>query len=114
MADAGSGSIGGPTSFFDAQPASATQSARAGAMPGSQESDLVLIDVGLLLDARFPVALLVLRVELFVPPQGAPFFLLLDDLRLVPEQLADHSGDIGFVGLRHGYRAGLYAACQTD
>src|SRR5437773_2390476 len=87
-----------------AQPQSATQVAKAAANAWRRESDLVLIDVSLLLDARFPGALQLLEVELSVPPQRSSFFLLLDDVRLLQEQLADHSGEIGFVGLRHGLR----------
>src|SRR5258708_18379284 len=66
-----------------------------------RESNLVLIDVGLLLDVRFPGALQVFEVEFSVPPQSSSFFLLLDDVRLLLEQIADHSGEVGFVGLRH-------------
>src|SRR5213083_24813 len=80
-----------------AQPQSATQVAKAAANAWRPESDLVLIDVGLLLDARFPAALQILGVELSVPPQRPPLFLLLDER-------ADHSGEIGFVGLSHGLR----------
>src|SRR5260221_14103272 len=77
---------------------------KAAASAQRRESDLVLIDVGLLLDARFPGALQLLGIELSVPPQSSSLFLLLDDVRLLLEQLADHSGDIGFVGLSHGLR----------
>src|SRR6266702_2544411 len=79
-----------------------SEAARAAASARKQRSNLVLIDVGLLFDVRFPGPLKVLGVGLLVPPQGPPLSLLLDDVRLVPQQLPDHSGDIGFVGLRHG------------
>src|SRR5882724_5498032 len=97
------------------QPAIERHSAKAVARLRRPESDLVLIDVGLLLDARIPGALLLIRFELLVPPQGPAFFLLLDDVRLVPKQIADHPGEVGFVGFRHGpVRAKLYAPCQAD
>src|SRR5260221_5113592 len=86
------------------QPQSAIQAAKAAASAWRLESDLVLIDVGLLLDVRFPGALQLFGVELSVPPQSASLLLFLDDVRLLPEQLADHPGEIGFVGLSHGWR----------
>jgi hypothetical protein len=97
---------------------SAIQAAKAAASVQWGESDLVLIDVGLLFDARFPVASLILGVELSIPPQGPPLFLLLDDMRLVPKQVADHLGEVGFVRLGHKdkvrVRTKLYAPCQAD
>jgi hypothetical protein len=82
------------------QPQSAT--AKAAASAQQQESDLVLIDVALLLDVRFLVALQVIEVELLVPPKSPSLFLFLDDVRFFLEQLADHAGQVGFVGFRHG------------
>src|SRR3974390_3424708 len=85
------------------QPAIERQSAATAASAPRPGSDLVLIDVGLLFDTRLPVAFLFLGVELPVPPQRPAFFLLLDDVRLGLEQLADHAGEVGFVGLGHGF-----------
>src|SRR4029077_11895352 len=100
MADAPNGSAGSTAgSMLKAEPGVGVQpppqsdAAKTAASVQWRESALVLIDVGLLLDARFPGALLIFEVELPVPPQGPPLFLLLDDVRLVPKQIADHSGE---------------------
>src|SRR6266853_1488255 len=107
MADASRGSArstGG--SMLKAEPGDGVQplqsaATKAAASAQRRESDLVLIDVALLLDVRFPGALQLLGVELSVPPQSSSLFLFLDDVRLLLEQLANHSGEIGFVGFRH-------------
>src|SRR5258708_35595675 len=85
----------------DGVPPLQSAATKAAASAQRRESDLVLIDVALLLDVRFPGAFQLLGVELSVPPQSSSLFLLLDDVRLLLEQLANHSGEIGFVRLRH-------------
>src|SRR5258706_9208391 len=88
-----------------AQPDNAAQAANL-TRSRKENSDLVLIDVGLLFDIRFCRALQGVGIELFVPPHGAPLSLLLDDVRFFPEQFADHPGEVGFVRLRHGGNTG--------
>src|SRR5262245_17056893 len=56
-----------------------------------------LIDVTLLCHVRLALAPQEIEVEPAVPPQRAPRLLLVDDRRLLREQLADHPRRVRFV-----------------
>src|ERR1700694_4427985 len=81
-AEVNSGDSNGPHGMSISGPAHPAQAIRAAArmarrMPATAPSDLVLIDVALLLDIRFFGALQRVGIELLVPPYGPPLFLVL-------------------------------------
>src|SRR5512134_2513093 len=81
------------------QPARVAQSNAASARRRGPAPRLLvgLIDVALLCDVRFPLAPQAVEVEPAIPPQRAALFLLVGDLGLRCEQVADHARRIRLV-----------------